>query len=247
MKALLVRVGVDHSFGGWNAPVDAENRFVYVPIPESEKTVFHGGLERNYAEVLPALERFSVDRCCNLTADLKLPSSLVPGLHMHLDPDFDHLTYGDDGGRRGAGMVGMNADDLLVFYSSMRPIHMCEHKLLYAIIGLFVIQEVVAVQSVPSRRWAENAHTRKATRGEKDIVVRAKPGVSGRLERCLPIGELRDGAYRVRNEVLAEWGGLSVKDGYIQRSAVPPSFTDPNRFHDWFKRQEVSLLKGNGW
>src|SRR5947209_1202012 len=26
---------------------------------------------------------------------------------MHLDPDSEHLTYGDEGGRRGAGMVNM--------------------------------------------------------------------------------------------------------------------------------------------
>jgi hypothetical protein len=28
MKALLVRIGADQACGGWNAPVDAEGRFV---------------------------------------------------------------------------------------------------------------------------------------------------------------------------------------------------------------------------
>ena len=44
MKALLVRIGVDKSYGGWNSPVDAEGRFVYVPIPESRGTAFTQGL-----------------------------------------------------------------------------------------------------------------------------------------------------------------------------------------------------------
>lgn len=46
MKALLIRIGVDQAYGGWNAPVDADWRFVYVPIPESPGTRFHPGLRR---------------------------------------------------------------------------------------------------------------------------------------------------------------------------------------------------------
>lgn len=53
MKALLVRIGVDQSYGGWNAPVDAEGNFVYVPIPEKLGTRFHSGLESESA-VQPA-------------------------------------------------------------------------------------------------------------------------------------------------------------------------------------------------
>ena len=57
MKALLIRIGIDLESGGWNAPVDADGRFVYVPIPEERGTAFHPGLERRYGEVLPALHR----------------------------------------------------------------------------------------------------------------------------------------------------------------------------------------------
>ena len=91
----------------------------------------------------------------------------------------------------------------------------------------------------------ENAHTRKTKHWPHDIVVRAKRGVSGRLERCIPIGEFRDKAYRVSDDILKEWGDLSVKDGFIQRSAVPPSFLEPERFYEWFKRQQIPLLERN--
>jgi hypothetical protein len=240
MKALLVRIGVDQAYGGWNAPADAEGRFVYVPIPEKRGTPFHEGLERRYGEVLPALQRFSDDHAC----DLRFPQGLLEHA-MHLDPDFEHLTYGDKGSRRGAGMVGMAEGDLLVFYGGLRPVHRCEHRLLYALMGMYVVQDVVPATSVPSERWHENAHVRRAKRGETDIVVRARPEVSGRFDRCVPVGEWRGGAYRVRQDVLDAWGGLSVKDGYIQRSAVPPAFQRPGRFLGWLRKQGVRLLARN--
>jgi hypothetical protein len=67
------------------------------------------------------------------------------------------------------------------------------------------------------------------------------------LERCIPIGEYRDNAYRVRRDVLEEWGGLGVKDGYIQRSGALPAFTDPKRFYAWFKKQQPTLVRKNNW
>lgn len=235
MKALLVRIGIDQKYGGWNAPVDAAGRFVYVPIPEPPGTPFHPGLERRYNEVLPALRRFG---------DLHLPPGLLDR-PMHLDPDFECLTYGDVGGRRGAGMVGMAAGDLLVFYAGLRPVHPCPHTLVYALVGLYVVREVVPVAAVPAGRWYENAHVRRSQRGETDVVVRAEPDRSGRFDRCLPIGEWRDGAYRVRPDLLDAWGGLSVKDGYIQRSAVPPAFHRPERFLDWLGTQTIQLHARN--
>ena len=244
MKALLVRIGVDQAYGHWNAPMDAEGQFVYVPIPEKQGTAFHKGLERRYSEVLPSLQRFCVERDCRLSLDLKFPEDLLE-LPMHLDPDFEYLTYGDEGGRRGAQMVDMVEDDFLVFYGGMRPVHRCEHKLIYALMGIHVVKEVLPVASVPQKRWCENAHVRKMKRGATDIVVWAKPDVSGRFERCVPIGEWRSGAYRVRQDILDAWGGLSVKDGFIQRSAVPPSFINPARFLDWLNRQTIRLLPRN--
>ena len=244
MKALLVRIGVDQTFGAWNAPVDADGRFVYVPIPEKRGTLFHPGLERRYGEVFPSLERFCGTHKRDLFADLRFPRVLLRHA-MHLDPDFDTLTYGDDGARRGARIREMQRGDLLVFYGGLRPVHDCEHKLLYALLGLYVIEEVLPATSIPAKRWHENAHVRRQTPRTTDIVVRAKPKLSGRFERCLPIGEYRAGAYRVCKDVLNAWGGLSVRDGYIQRSGVPPRFHNPARFLRWLEKQAVPFIAGN--
>lgn len=59
------------------------------------------------------------------------------------------------------------------------------------------------------------------------------------------MGEYRDRAYRVRKDVLNEWGGLSVKDGYLQRSARLPRLLDPARFMRWLERQGPSLIQAN--
>jgi hypothetical protein len=244
MKALLVRIGVDQAYGGWNAPVDADARFVYVPIPEKRGTPFHPGLERRYGDVLPALNRFCGEHACDLYDDLGFPQELLDH-PMHLDPDFDCLTYGDVGSRRGAGMVNMGDGDLLVFYGGLRPVHRCEHKLIYALMGMYFVQEVVPVSEVPRHRWHENAHVRRKKRGATDIVVRAKPNVSGRFDRCIPIGEWRAGAYRVREDILDEWGGLSVKDGFIQRSGVPPALNKPKQFLAWFEKYKIQQLPRN--
>src|SRR5260370_38988966 len=127
----------------------------------------------------------------------------------------------------------------------MRLIHRCQPKLICALMGMDVVQEVVHVANVPPKRWYENAHLRKTKRGETDIVVRAKPGLSGRFDRCIPIGEWRDRAYRVRQEVLNAWGGLSVKDGFIQRSAVPPALNRPKQVLDWLRNQGLRLIQRN--
>ncbi|MBU1398309.1 MAG: hypothetical protein KKH85_05395, partial [Proteobacteria bacterium] len=61
-------------------------------------------------------------------------------------------------------------------------------------------------EKIPEKDWDKNAHTRRPF-DKTDIVIFAKSGLSGRLERCIPIGEYRDKAYRVTREILEDWGG----------------------------------------
>jgi len=251
MKALLVRVGIDRAYGNWNAPVcAASNKFVYVPIPEQIEnpakieTQFQPGLATSFDKVLPALNSFATEMGMDLAGNLRFPQDLT-ARKSHLDPDFEYLSYGDEGNRRGARMRDMRDGDVLAFYAGFRPVRACEHRLVYALLGLYVVEEVVFADDVEPSRWIENAHTRKLKRGTSDIVVRAKRGLSRRLERCVPIGEFRDRAYRVRPDILDVWGGLSVQNGYIQRSAVPPEFLKPQQFYQWFLDLKIPLLERN--
>jgi hypothetical protein len=233
VKGILVRVGVDLTAGGWNAPVDPDTlEFAYVPIPDGPQ---RRDLATPYAMVGGAVQRFPA---------ATLPAPLL-GRPMHLDPDFAHLTYGDDGERRGRGLARLAPGDFLAFFAGLRPTRRIEHTLLYALIGFYRVREVVRASSVPRARWGENAHTRRVERSPADVIVRAEPRGSGRLRRCIPIGEWRDGCYRVRADLLEGWGHLSCRDGYLQRSAVPPSFRDPGRFLAWFASREPRLVTAN--
>lgn len=244
MKGLLVRIGIDKATnnGEWNSPAHLESReFVYVPIPEKRPLV--GGLERSYVEIMPFLTSFA-EKWGKSYHDLRVPGSLH-NQNMHLDPDFDYLTYGDVGTRRGSKITKMSKGDVIAFYGSLKPLDSSQSKLVYALIGLYIIEEILWANEIPEHRREENAHTRRRQIRDVDIVVRAKPGVSGRLERCIPIGEWRNGSYRVRNDILEVWGGLSVKDGFIQRGAVPPSFLRTEIFYEWFREQNISLIQKN--
>lgn len=243
MRAYLVRIGVDQAYGGWNAPMDPEtNEFVYVPIPESR--AMRPELATPYTSIQSALARFEVEHPAARPRHVKLPSNLVSAT-MHLDPDFEHLTYGDSGTRRGKGLTDLGPEDVVVFYSGLRPVAECEHLLVYALVGLYRVAESVRAQSVPEQRWSENAHTRCVELEGSDVILTAIPGSSGRLKRCIPIGEFRDRAYRVESGILVEWGGLSCRDGYLQRSAVLPTLLEPARFMQWFESQSPELVSSN--
>jgi hypothetical protein len=237
VKALLVRVAADSSeFGGsWNGPVDSRSHeFVYVPIPEKEKTTVHPGLEKPFSALEPVLARFGVG----------LPGRLRER-HMHLDPDFTHLTYGDSRQRAKQLRDKLRAGDRIVFYAGLADVRAAP-RLVYAIIGMLVVEQLIPASEIPERDWDMNAHSRVYLNpSDEDIVVRGRHEVSGRLRHCLPFGEYRDRAYRVRRDLLDAWGGLSVKDGYVQRSARLPQFLDPMRFLRWLERQQPVLVQAN--
>lgn len=232
MNVLLVRVGVDHSTGGggWNAPVDSALReYAYVTIPESHSV--HPGMDRPYAALARALERLGVG----------LPRHLLQQ-RMHLDPDFKHLTYGDQG-ECAMQLATFQEGHHIVFYSGMKDV--ATGKLVYALIGLLVVASWISAHDVRPEDRVQIAHSRREDRGLTDMIWRDLSGVSGRLRRCFPIGGCRGGAYRVARDLLSAWDGLSVKDGYIQRNARLPRSLDPGRFLKWFHALKPELIQVN--
>jgi len=246
MKGILVRIGIDRTkeYGGWNGPVDPESKeFVYVPLRARDKT------EDDYSEVKDFLMRFSHRHEISLFDDLHFPPYLDKEC-AHLDPDFRYLTYGDVGTRRGEAILDLSEGDFIAFYGGLKPIKPCGHKTYYALMGLYVIDNWKWALEIPEEKRHENAHTRKLNIYDQDVVVWGKPKLSGRLKHCIPIGEWRNRAYRVKRDLLEEWGGLStkhveLKDGYIQRSRNLPRFIEPDRFYSWFMEQNPILIQEN--
>jgi hypothetical protein len=249
MKALLVRVGIDKKSGEWNAPVHpSTNEFVYVPIPEGEGKEVYPEYKRTYEEFKKPCE--------------KLGSPLPPKVieeytSVHLDPDFCSLTYGDidetnGKNHRGRPLLNLQEDDLLVFYAGLDPGRWKDTtiELVYAIIGLYVIKEkprrATEIPNIDKYR-DKNAHTRRDY-NEADIIVSAKPApLSGRLERCIPIGERRsNGHYYLKQCLFDEWGGFLHKNIlWLQRSPTLPRFSNPEKFYKWFKNQPIQLVASN--
>ena len=218
--------------GRWHSIVDGEtNAFVYVSIPERKPC--RRGLETPYSMLEPALRRFGA----------ALPPHLARA-NMHLDPDFRHLTYGD--ARRKAGQIRrrLAPGDVAVFYAALRDVRAAS-PLVYAIIGVLEVEEVVPPTAIPARRREINAHSRQLDPNPDDAVIIGRAGRSGRLRTCIRIGEYRDRSYRVRRDLLDAWGGLSVRDGYLQRSGQIPSMLEPRRFLDWFEAQSPVLVRAN--
>ena len=228
---LLVRVGIDSACGSWNAPVDlATGSFVYVPIPESRP--LRRGMRCGYNELIQPLARMGTT----------LPAALR-GTPTHLDPDFEFLTYGDQGSRaeRIREVLG-TGNGFIAFYASLRDVNSGE--LIDALIGFYHVAKLFEVENFPRSRWHQNAHTRR-TSTTGDVVAVGQKGRSGRLARCIVIGRFRDRAHRVDQAVLKAWGGLSVRDGYIQRSARLPEFVKPKRFLDWLNTQNPQFIAEN--
>jgi len=245
MKAILVRVGIDHIYGGWNAPMNPDtNEFIYVPINENEKFSFIDNGNRKFKELSSVLNKFCKNHKVRLYDELKFPKQLFEKT-MHLDPDFDFLTYGDVGSKRGKGIFSLKKDDLIIFYAGLKPIHKIKDNLVYALIGLYYVDKIVLVNEITEKNRIKNAHTRRTWTGDSDIVVFAQKEISGRLKKCIPIGEFRNKSYRVKKQILKEWGGIKIKDGYIQRSANPPFLNKPEKFIEWLNDKDIILINSN--
>ena len=251
MKGLLIRVGLDQTFGGWNAPCSANGSFCYIPIPEVEK--FEHGFETTYDEFEKAY--------CDFTQNNEMPAIKKTGIKSpftlcHLDPDFRFLTYGDTRQRAQQILKYFNGsqDNFIVFYASFKQINDNHNKpceLVYAIIGFYQVKEIVYAKNVLKENKEErnkNAHTRLINYQQKDdidVIIYGEPNKSGKLEKLIPIGEWRNNAYRVKTQLLDEWGDISITDGYIILSAYLPHFCRPDLFKKWFDKQNPKFLAKN--
>jgi len=247
MKGILLRVGCDKTEAGgfWNAPVNPISwQYAYVPIPGDESKHEHISLCPTYKTFEASVNNLGTT----------LPPYLNSQVKVHLDPDFKSLTFGEpfkeQTGKlssRGQIIDELDCGDFIAFFASFRPTEVgYRYRLAYCLFGIFYIDQKTSVKELSRVKREQCAHGRRKN-ADDDLVVWAKPDISGRFKQAIPIGEYRQNAYRVKEEILAEWGGLKVKNGYIQRSVRPPFFNNPERFLDWLNRQNesVDLLQQN--
>lgn len=239
-KGLLMRVGIDQTYGEYNAPINPiTNDYIYMPIPQGEQD-FKSKMKTSYRDLLPHFKSW----CFRNDAELEFPHSLNDE-NCHLDPDFDYSTYGDQSTGRGLRVGKLNKGDFIAFFASFKPITKCDHNLIYALYGIMVVEKVLKVIDIPEHEFHKNAHTRILEIENEHLVVFSNPALSGRFSNVIPIGEYRNGSYRVTKEILDAWGDIGVKDGFIQRSVCPPWFAQPEQFLKWLDSQQVKLINSN--
>jgi hypothetical protein len=248
MKGVLLRVGCDSTKKGgkWNAPLNHLSlEYVYVPIAGHEDNYQHLGDCPTYGSFCPKLQLLGVS----------LPPHLKPDTKVHLDPDFESLTFGEPyhhkSGKlssRGQTLDQLNLGDFIAFFAGFRPVgHPRSSPIIDCMFGILHVQSKRIVGNLPMDKRLSCAHGRRKG-AEKDLVILGDPKTSGRFQKVVPIGGYRDGAHRVYKELLREWGDLNVKDGYIQRSARPPLFLNPKKFLHWLNLQKrISPLLQSNW
>lgn len=249
-KGLLLRVGIDQTFGEYNAPINPDNNdYLYMPIPQYDISSFREDCVTSYANIKQPFQTW-----CERNNILNFPfpnhrigenNQCLIDSGTHLDPDFSYLSYGDQGTGRGNRVIQLQENDFIVFFASFKPTKKCKHNLIYAIFGIFFVDNVIKAYEIPDTDLHKNAHTRVKDINKEHLVVFGKKGNSGRLKHAIPIGEYRNRSYRVTEELLDSWGGLGVNDGYIQRSVTPPWFCNPEKFLGWLNKKNIQLLNNN--
>jgi hypothetical protein len=237
-SGILLRVGIDSQAGRWNAPCSVDGRFCYVPIPDGRTSDRGRIFDRHYAEFEPHVKHLGVEWPEHLSGT------------CHLDPDFNHLTYGDGGSRGGRIRDFLSAGDFIAFWAALRSKE--TGKLVCSIIGFYTVSAIVNVSELGPLESHRNAHSRySGTLDRDDVVVFANPEASGRLCKHIQIGAYRDRAQRVDRELLRAWGDLENGNGgdwpdsYIQLSGAPPIFRKPARFLKWFWALKPKLVHAN--
>lgn len=248
MKVVLVRVGIDSGkkSGEWNAPINSNNEFAYVPIRETEGGIkpLRPGYETNYEQFRKACEKFGKEN--------ELPPRFDV-YHSHLDPDFRYLTYGDSGGKgKQLENLKLHENDIIAFYAGLKPSRTGIGKVVDALIGIyFLADKPIKALEISGTDWKKNAHTRREPK-QDDIVllgknIVGKPNISGKLDRCIRIGgyDSIKGSYYLDNEIQREWG--EPKPFYL--FGFHRELCHPEKFLEWFNRyleeHNINLVQSN--
>lgn len=145
-KALLLSIAVDttKAGGGFRAPFHPNGTYEYIPIPEyatkaDEKTFKH------YIEGKAGETAFGNARGNRLNEPIidSMPKSRrtkLGRIAIHCDPDFKHITYGDNpANSRGKKVAELDPGDLLVFCPSLENYENSDHGRF--VIGYFTVKQ----------------------------------------------------------------------------------------------------------
>lgn len=175
MKALLIGAGIEPAHSGLS-PVWPDYSFSYIP-PNYSDLKQRETKEKNTYKSL-GLDYFVSDKTVNR--------------RVHMDPEFETFTYGDQDKIKRNSLLRLNRGDLLVFHLAGEwqgdPKEVCCH-----IFGYFVVNYVVdwnELTSAERKKYQsflkKNAHIRSSKSKDNLVIVKGYRK-SKLLKRCIPI------------------------------------------------------------
>lgn len=174
MKAVLLRVGIDSSYGALS-PVWSDLSYEYIPIPVLNKKEQEKKERRTFK---------------NLGLGKYLPVKFHNAI-AHLDPEFKSFTYGDPNHPKRNILSKLKKGDLLVFYLGGRELD--SNEIGCFIFGYFVVEYVFNWDKLndierkeASKICKENAHIRSSKSRDNLIIVKGS-SKSKKLKYCIPI------------------------------------------------------------
>jgi len=201
MTVVFAGVGADDSNVNAHAPLYADGRFEYVPIPEKvpstdEPETFGSWQlrddDRTAADLTNRLDTYPEDGDARVVRD-----GAVADWPLHHDPNFEALTYGEH--REGFGQYvsrlrRLDEGDVVAFYTSLVT-QESDRKHRY-LVGYFTVDSVTVIEPDDGpetkrhklARHPENAHAKRAEDGvpfydDKRLVVVAGRAPGGLFER----------------------------------------------------------------
>ena len=217
MKAILLPVGIDSNYGTLS-PVHYDNSFSYIPI-------YYKEIEK---------ERKEKRTYKSLDLSHAVPDKLVKK-KVHLDPEFESFTYGDQGNQKSKALLKLNKGDLLVFYFEGRR-QSDPHETGCFIFAYFVVKYVVEwnnLSSVDRKKYEKvlknNAHFRSSKPKDNLVIVKGY-SKSKLFKKCIPIAVQKENAKNPYCTSPEMQKFLGIKEHIT--SSVPVEIEDPNKIRN---------------
>ena len=233
MKAMILRIGIDKGTDGALGPIFDNRSFEYIPLSEKnvntreEKTF---GNTKGRSGVY--LSKYLPER--------------IKNRKLHLDPEFETFTYGDQTVKRNY-LLKLKEGDFLVFYVGLTPYNTTVQEEGLYIIGYFQVESVVDFNNIDTTQkrtscniYKNNAHIKSA--GLKDLVIiKGRKETSKLLDKAFLISKKKINKIgRKYHAVSPEVEDLLGISGSIQRS-IPPRFITADHMENLMKMLNLTI------
>ena len=196
MKALLLRVGIDKTYGALS-PVWGDMGYEYIPIYLKDIKEKEKNEKRTYKDLYGSIHKFAEDAMSFKKYSANIIQYLPKKLHdkkIHLDPEFGTFTYGDPSILKRKSLLELDKGDMLVFYMGgkfQKDNGKGEEGCF--IFGFFDVKKVYDFNNMSKeeRKKAEkvcanNAHV-ISSKSKNNLVIVKGSTKSKKLKRCIQI------------------------------------------------------------